>query len=199
MVVSLLCVASLAIGQEQPNSSYDDYAPAFRRVADGRVELWFTSAAQSEGSRGRQMMVSKGSDHGFEVGKPVADETINYFDPSRTTGVQLNGVPSFTCDGMHGAFVSNRLVNGQDFGNDVYEMTMRSDGHWDVVRIDSVNSEWWDDTPALSPDGNLLVFASDRRNPGSRQTDLLSILFAPHDERLVGTALDLSDQQRSIQ
>lgn len=174
ILVLTALVPQLLRAQEQPNSAYDDYAPAFRRLPDGTMELWFTSSMPSQIGRSRQMMISKCSMHGFEAPKPVADAAINFTDPTRSglTGVQLNGVPSFTCDGARGVFVSNRLVNGQDYGNDIYEMTQRPDGHWDVARIDSVNSEWWDDTPALSPDGSLIVFASDRLAPGGRRTDL---------------------------
>jgi hypothetical protein len=167
-------LAGTSISQTAPNSHFDDYAPAFRQLPGGGAELWFTSVMQSKSGRSRQMMVSRCTAHGFDTPVPLDDANINFIDPTRSAAsdVLLNGVPSFTCDGTRGVFVSNRLVNGKDLGNDIYEMWQNADGHWQVQRIDDVNSDYWDDTPSLSADGNTLYFSSDRRHPGTKHTEL---------------------------
>jgi hypothetical protein len=172
--VGLLSFWTTAYSQQTPNTPYDDYAPAFRQLPDGGAELWFTSVLTSKSGRSRQMMVSRCTAKGFEEAKPVDDSKINFADPSRSSAndVLLNGVPSFICGGSYGVFVSNRLVDGRDYGNDIYEMRQSSDGSWQVSRIDAVNSEYWDDTPSLTTDGNILFFSSDRKAPGSKRTDI---------------------------
>ena len=176
LTVGLLNVglARIATAQQGPNSALDDYAPAFRQLPNGGAELWFTSVLGSKSGRSRQMMVSRCTPTGFEVPTPISDPAIKFADRSRSSSsdVMLNGVPAFTCSGTDGVFVSNRLVDGRDYGNDIYEMRLELGGAWRVTRIDAVNSAYWDDTPSLSADGNLLFFASDRNAPGSKRTDI---------------------------
>src|ERR1035437_2931586 len=100
--------ASLSRAQTAPNSPYDDYAPAFRQLSGGGAELWFTSTLAGKSGRSRQMMVSRCTPNGFETPVPLDDANINFVDPARSAinDVSLNGVPSFTCDGSRGVFVS---------------------------------------------------------------------------------------------
>jgi hypothetical protein len=70
--------------------------------------------------------------------------------------------------------VSNRATDGRSTGytgNDIFQIHW--DGtSWQVTRLNEVNSSEWDDSPALSPDGTRLYFASDRAHPGTRRADL---------------------------
>lgn len=169
-----LCLWVSSSLAQSPNSPGDDYAASFRQRADGTMELWFTSTESPSAGRSRAMMVSACGPNGFETPVHVSDRLINFTDDSRMAGggVTLNGVPTFTCSGDRGAFVSNRLTNGSDQGNDIYEMHLRADGAWDVRRITEINSPNWDDTPFLSEDGQVLYFSSDRESPGTKRTDI---------------------------
>jgi hypothetical protein len=100
----------------------------------------------------------------------AAPETINV--PSTSLRTSRNGCATFAlCSPDYGVFVSNRLVNGKDFDNDLYELRNTPSG-WFVRRLDGLSSLWWDDTPALSPDGRLLFFSSNRNGHARGTTDL---------------------------
>jgi hypothetical protein len=179
LVIFLLIVSRASA---QINTSADDYAPAFRTTDDGKMEFWFTSgrndnvnSKSSNYGRLRAIYISACSDTGFGI--PVrAPSPINQ-KSANESDVALDGTPSFAaCDGSHGVFTSDRLVDGKYFGNDIYEMRF-ANGAWNVNRIDEIDSKDWDDSPALSPDGNRIYFASDRLAPGTRRADLFMSEF----------------------
>src|ERR1035437_3027146 len=109
LALVLSTVAGTLRSQTAPNSPFDDYAPAFRRIPGGCAELWFSSVTGSKSgvNRSRQMMVAQCTKDGFSAPVPLADANINFIDSARSAagGVLLNGVPSFTCDGTFGVFV----------------------------------------------------------------------------------------------
>jgi len=159
----------------QINSGADDYGSAFRTLPDGKMEFWFTTGRDAKDGRSRALFIAPCAETGF--GKPYRADTPLNLVADNLNPVVLNGTPSFAaCDGNHGVFGSNRLVNGKYFGNDIYEIRFNN-GKWDTTRINEINSNAWDDSPALSPDGSRIYFASDRLKPGTRQADLFMSEF----------------------
>ncbi len=165
--------------QSQPyksiNSKQDDYAVAFRTTQSG-TELWITTSRgkDSAARRSKRIMTAQVGTSGvgeFDFAPAPINQTKN---TDKNAQVELDGCPVFShCDGNYGIMVSNRLLpNGKSSGNDLYEMLAAPNGSWTVTRLDSVNSDFWDDTPALSSDGKFLYFSSDRLLPGRRLTDL---------------------------
>lgn len=175
----LLLISIPGLAQESPypgaNTAGDDYAAAFRYV-EGGTEFWFTTSDGFQQHRSRRL-----------VRIPVAGgatETLPFplnvvsFD---NAAVVMDGSPAFpVCATASGVFVSNRTVDGKYFGDDLYELSANRDGAWSIRRIDELNSNAWDDTPALTSNGTTLYFASDRRFPGSQKTDLFLSRLQPN-------------------
>lgn len=150
------------------NTPDDDYAVAMRQVGVG-AEIWLTTSSGMKDKRSRRLARCERTAKSLSAPQPMSAPLNN---EGSAQSIILDGCPTFSqCNPQYGIFVSNRPVNGKNFGNDLYEMHW--DGkEWTARRLDSVNSEAWDDTPSLSPEGNLLFFASDRNSPNSRTTDV---------------------------
>lgn len=91
--------------------------------------------------------------------------------------IYFDGVPSFAacniyCSDKTGAFASNRLVEGKYYSNDIYEILYKVNDPYAIKRIDEINTQYWEDSPALTPDGKTMFFVSDRNRPGSGYSDL---------------------------
>lgn len=163
------CVASAQI-----NSGANDYAAAFRVTPSG-AELWFTTAQDAPNFRSRILKRAACTPEGFGLPEEIESEEVNVAvtGEGKDWEVVLNGSPSFAgCDGRFGVFASNRTVDGRNYGNDIYMLDLDESGEWKVRRSIPLNSPFWDDTPALSPDGSVLYFASDRNAPGAQRSDL---------------------------
>lgn len=166
-----LALVAAAAAQVVPlagvNTPGDERAIAVRVDSTG-TELWVTTQPATE-PLARQLAVFR-----YRAG----DATAIGFAPApinlASTAQQSarNGCAAFAlCSPSYGVFVSNRRSNGLDYDNDLYHMQW--DGiRWNVRRLDVLSSEWWDDTPALSPDGRLLFFASNRDGHERGTTDL---------------------------
>ncbi len=153
------------------NGSLDDYAIAFRSTATG-MQIWYTTT-RSAGGRGSRRMMAAQFENGAWRAATELPAPVNQV-PADTAGAQyLDGAPAFAlCRSGCAVFTSNRPdANGRQHDNDLYELAMKG-GAWNVRRIDAVNSDAWDDSPALSPDGSTLYFASNRRSPMGRETDI---------------------------
>lgn len=154
------------------NSKGDDYATSFRTTSRG-VEIWLNTSQGMKNIRSRRMVralctnAPSSSKSALEVLPfPINQEELN------STNVYLDGSPTFAaCDTSYGIFVSNRLHNGKNYDNDIYEVRLNN-GSWSVRRIDELCSEYWDDSPSLSQDGNTLYFASTRDNAGTGLTNI---------------------------
>ncbi len=168
-IVVIAFLFSAANTFAQLNTKSDDYAATFRSSKDGKTQCWFTSARATKSGRSRSLYISDCSSGSF--GEPIkADSPFSVIKNDNT--IVLEGTPSFAaCDPGVGVFGSNRLVDGKYYGNDLYEMRL-VDGVWSVRRLTELCSPEWDDSPALSPDGKRIYFASDRKNPGTRKADL---------------------------
>lgn len=173
-LLSLVLVAiPLSLSAQDPrpctplNSSGDDYAACFH-VLPGSTEVWLTTSRGAGEPRSRRIMSLSLSTRGG--GPSPAPSPVNQGERDDNP-VILDGCPAFSFCDSTAIIASNRLYGGKDYGNDLYELRMR-DGTWAATRINNVNSEAWDDTPSLSEDGRFLYFASDRRRPGERLTDI---------------------------
>jgi hypothetical protein len=153
------------------NTSKNDYAITFRSTCDG-MEVWLTTNKPNSNDRSRRIMISKVGRNGIAASKE-APSGINHGGKSRPNDVILDGSPTFSaCDPNYGIFVSNRLHEGKNYDNDLYEIRSYVEDEWEIKRIDAVNSTAWDDTPCLSPDGNFLYFSSGRKAEGWGRSDL---------------------------
>lgn len=171
LLLLFFAVTLPSVGQETPypgaNTAGNDYAAAFRYV-EGGTEFWFTTNDGFQQARSRRLVRTPISGGATET-LPFPLNVVSFDN----TAVVMDGSPAFpVCETAHGIFVSNRTVDGKYHDNDLYEMSANRDGAWSVRRIDEVNSNAWDDTPALASNGKTLYFASDRRFPGSQKTDL---------------------------
>ncbi len=174
ILFSLGAVLPLSAQSVEPyaelNSRADDYA-ATMRIVDNEIELWVTTA-ESMPFRSRRLVKAEGK-NGSRLGpRTPVGSPVNRRSEGEEEPVLLDGCVTFSlCDFTYGVFASNRPVDGRDYDNDLYEMRLAG-GEWKVERLSGLSSTGWDDTPALSPDGQFLYFASDRRNPGSGLTDI---------------------------
>ncbi|MCS7303274.1 MAG: hypothetical protein RMK00_06570 [Bacteroidota bacterium] len=138
------------------------------RVDSAGTELWVTTSVPSR-PLARALKVFRFMD-GRWIETSSALGPVIEGETSRHT--LRNGCVTFSlCTSGYGVFVSNRLVGGKDFDNDLYQMEWTATG-WSVRRLDAVSSPWWEDMPSLSPDGRLLYFASDREGHDKGLTDL---------------------------
>jgi len=190
----LLLVALAPHALSQPiafqhlNTSDDDYAAAFRTTTGG-TEIWYTTSNGFGERRSRRLMRARIEGNRLSDPEPLP-YPINTL-PLDRNGVLMDGSPTFAfCENARGIFVSNRTVDGRYFENDLYEMTDKGNGNWDIQRIDAVDSASWDDTPALSEDGRQLYFSSDRRAPGSLRTDIYLSTLRPDGSWSAPVALD---------
>ncbi|MEM4261264.1 MAG: hypothetical protein QXG00_08525 [Candidatus Woesearchaeota archaeon] len=158
----------------QINTKFDEYAQTFRQTDLGKnLELWYTTNNGLSNTRSR-IMVSSKLKNGIVGPMEILPYPLNQKISENSKIIPMDGSPAFPindCNGISGVFVSNRLYKNNFYDNDIYEMTYIN-GEWSVKRIDAINSEYWDDTPSLSPDGKVLVFSSDRRSYGKRIADI---------------------------
>lgn len=71
--------------------------------------------------------------------------------------------PTFTADGKTMVFSSTRSTGGNGNGYSHLYLSRLIDGKWSAPEpLHSVNSQYNDETPFLSADGKILLFASDR-------------------------------------
>ncbi|MBN8573840.1 MAG: PD40 domain-containing protein [Candidatus Kapabacteria bacterium] len=147
----------------------DDYATSFRTVKNG-VEIWLNTSDGMKNTRSRRLIKVQCNNSTLLNGN-VLPEPINQREEN-SHRVYLDGSPTFAyCDTTYGIFVSNRSHNGADMDNDLYEMSL-VENQWKVRRIDELNSPYWDDSPCLSKDGNILFFATTRDNPNTGLTNI---------------------------
>ncbi|HSX59108.1 MAG TPA: hypothetical protein VLF18_02805 [Tahibacter sp.] len=144
---------------------------------DGRSALWFSR--RRPGGPGsydiwlsRRGRLSRGEETGWSTAEPVSfNSTARDFDPA------------FSADGRFVYFCSDRA--GGLGGSDLYRVAVAPDGFGHPEALGpSVNSAADEFAPMLSPDGNRLLFSSDR-NGGAGGHDLY---FADRADRIFAAA-----------
>jgi outer membrane protein OmpA-like peptidoglycan-associated protein len=135
------------------NTEYDEYSPAI--TGDGKI-LYFTSNRPNPSS-------AKSGDEDIWYSYKDANGwsfPANLGTPINSIGNQ--GQTSFQPDGQYVYFVLPERKDG--FGNfDIYYSYLQGSVWSEPKNIGNViNSEWWDSQPAISSDGRILIFASNR-------------------------------------
>ncbi|MEN9795917.1 MAG: hypothetical protein RLZZ150_894 [Bacteroidota bacterium] len=155
------------------NVGAETYAITFRDVG-GRVEAWLTVASSTSDRGVRKLARATSSMGSFTQPEIIADPALNHPDAT------YNGVPHFNpCDSNELVFVSDRPTTATGRrSNDIY-YARRSNGVWNVERM-TINSSTWDDTPVFGPRGQYIIFASDRRAPGSGRADVFISTRTPN-------------------
>lgn len=169
ILITFCANAQNVFNYTQVNTDQDDYAATFRSTCSG-VEVWLTNN-RTGNSKSRKIVVANVTKNGFS---PVIElpYPVNQKQERGKEDLYLDGSPSFNaCDPNYGVFVSNRIVDGKTYDNDIYELQQTPQG-WNVKRLDNINSKFWDDSPTLSPDGRYLYFASSRSRPGLGVSDI---------------------------
>jgi TolB protein len=122
---------------------------------DGRTALWF-SRDRPGGAGGYDIWISRRTGNDWSSATPVPFNSARRdFDPA------------FSSDGRHVYFCSDRP--GGFGGDDLYRVAVTADGFGSVEHLGSaVNSAGNEFAPMLSPDGNLLLFSSNRLGGAGR-------------------------------
>ena len=155
------------------NSSDDDFAPC---LAPSKIALYFTSnrsrqatdvLLDAKSKYGERLYVSDGG--GANWSQPMPVQIVS--DASFNTGTM-----SISTDGAV-AYLSASYRNDGSGGTDMYR-SLRAAMQWATPeRIKSISTQWWDAQPAISPDGSMLVCASDREEKGAQSKSMRSQLW----------------------
>lgn len=145
------------------NSAESEYFPSL--TIDGQA-LIFTRRV---GNRNEDFYVSEAGPDEWKPASPI--EGIN--TPQNEAGQQVSA------DGKWLVFTANNMPGG--FGNfDLYISFLEKNGWTSPLNLGgTVNSEWWDSQPCLSPDKKDLYFAS-RRYGGLGGSDIYVSRLQPN-------------------
>ncbi|MCZ7558573.1 MAG: hypothetical protein M5R41_19470 [Bacteroidia bacterium] len=165
------------------NTAEDEFAPLL--LEDGRTVLFTSSRRRDAGAR----KLSPQFLYGEAVYHAVRDVD--------TPELQLNNTAMWNAPELYHAGVLDKVNTGAvtvDAGREVMYVSgtyvQLGEGGADIytvpfpgvtsgfTRLENVNSPWWDAHPAVSPDGSLLVFSSERI--GSQPTVSDSGSRSPH-------------------
>lgn len=123
---------------------------------DGNTAIWF-SRDRPGGAGGYDLWISRRSDAGWSPPAPA---------PFNTPGRDFD--PAFSADGRQLYFCSDRP--GGLGGDDLYRVAISGDAFGAVEWLGpAVNSAGNEFAPMLSPDGERLLFSSDRAGGAGRQ------------------------------
>lgn len=123
---------------------------------DGQTALWF-SRNRPGGPGGYDIWMSRRTTDGWGAAVPVP-----FNSPTRDFD------PAYSADGKHIYFSSDR--SGGLGGDDIYRVAVAGDGFGSPEhlgpKVNSAGKEW---APMLAPDGNTLLFSSDRAGGAGKQ------------------------------
>lgn len=180
ILITLFLISIELVAQVMPykelNTPDDEYGTSFRVTPDG-TELWFTKSSAKH-PRSKEIatvkVINNRLDKIIPVMSPINPSTVD------NHSLSLNGDPVFNFCLFEGYFVSNRQHLGKNYGADIYKIDWDKNGFKEVNRVNELNSEYWDDTPNLHPNNNVIYFASDRNTPNKGRSD---IWFAIYDNK----------------
>ncbi len=146
------------------NSTESDYAPV---IQSGKI--YFSSNRRKEAV---YIGNGKGFDDLYEYNAQPNDPcqgNPKMLSPVINTDQIHDATCSFSADGKKMIFArSSRNKEKQPFEIKLYESVFNDTGWTKPREIQEINSGYWDGCPALSPDGNILIFSSNR--PGKTET-----------------------------
>ena len=162
---------NFAVKVESLSSEGEEKAITFRNIDSVTIEIWVTSSRSLKNIYSKalfsrlpntDLLYSKISGLNQEIrpDKTTYDGSISFLNTK------------FDQKASYFVFVSNRLHLGKFYNNDLYEGYFTSSSSVTIRRLEKVNSEFWDDTPFLHPNGNILYFSSDRNHPGTGKVDI---------------------------
>lgn len=150
------------------NSTSDEFAPVL--TADQR-SLFFTSNRSADGRAvqlsaefqyGEAVFFSDRLIEGAALQLDVAAQwrTPLVYQPDVFGAVNTG---TMALDSRGEMYISSGTYLGNGIGGaDLFHVTAIAGAMSAPVPLEMVNSPWWDAQPAISPDGSMLVFASDR-------------------------------------
>ncbi|NOY05213.1 MAG: exo-alpha-sialidase, partial [Chlorobi bacterium] len=157
------------------NSEWDDFAPVLNAT---ETELLFTSNRPHEG---HNTFIDDESKYGEAIFSSVGGGTTWQAPMLNVTfsSTRFNsGTLSLTADNRT-VFLGASYHEKGSGGNDICVTQWNGNSWSPPTPVPGINSPWWDSHPAVSPDGSMLVFASDRlpqppttEVTGRRQVDL---------------------------
>ena len=140
------------------NTSNDEFAPL---LLPDSTHLLFTS---NRGGGSREF-ISEQNRYGEDL---FLSESMSgiwsapLILPAPATSNLNEGTPTLAADGRTAIIARSHEPNGVG-GSDLYEAAFDGASFSSLRNLGpTVNSSYWDAQPAVSPDGNLLIFASDR-------------------------------------
>ncbi|MBR9979088.1 MAG: PD40 domain-containing protein [Bacteroidetes bacterium] len=150
------------------NSKADDFAPVL--FTDGRTVL-VTSNRKREGS-----VLIRSPEYLYGEAVYTATRAEGRISPEldqleKWTSVapfypgimdRLNTGTPLLHDATARLYFSATYLEGADGGADIYTLPWPLSEEAEALSLQNVNSPWWDGHPALSHDGTMLIFASDR-------------------------------------
>ncbi len=141
------------------NSSDDEFGPM---LLDDSTLLFTSNRAADAGAVlvdsqmrfGETLYLAERENGNWKIGRPFFSEAGAYQGASAASGDDL--------------YYSSPYMQPSVGGTDLY-VIHRTVGQWSSPELlTALSGPWWDAQPAISPDGDVLVFASDRQsgNPG---------------------------------
>ncbi len=180
LIIVLLIFTNHLFSQVYPykelNTENDEYGTSFRVTPQG-TELWFTISS-SVNPRSKEIATVKLVNNSLTQIIPV----ISPINPDKIDAnvLSLNGNPMFNFCLYEGYFSSNREYEGKNYGADIYKIEWDISGFKQVKRVNELSSDFWDDTPNLHPNNDVMYFASDRNTPNKGRSD---IWFSIYDNK----------------
>ena len=158
LLLSILIAQSL-FAQVKPlkevNTNLDEKSGAFRFSPQG-LEFWFTRTDAN--SRETKLKFINLDEDKNKI--QDASKLVNF--SSNKFNIAQNGSPSFPFCGDYGFISSNRLYNGSNYDNDLYQLNFGNNSPG-VSRLNTgVNGDFYENSPHITFDGQLLYFSSDR-------------------------------------
>jgi hypothetical protein len=150
------------------NSSADEFAPVI--MPDGQTVLVTSNRESSERTRKLSPDFLYG-EAVYAVSRPSAVEllqldrgdqwsAISLFHPAQLNRVNTGAVALDPATGQ--LYMSGTYRNTGDGGADIHSIPWPISEGTSAQPVTALNSDWWDAHPAISADGNTMVFASDR-------------------------------------
>lgn len=183
---------NLGTAVNHEGATTDDYAP-FIIIRDGQENLYFTTsrpvAGKKQTDKPAEIFVSRRPLQGMGAKAHLGWSQAERVDGAdvlsryaRGTVAVSSGIMILAGERDLAAAAGQKDKTGSSYQFDLYWVQKDGDGNEQVIAIDAVNHpEYWDSQPTLSPDGNYLVFVSNRPTTLSDKTTDLNLWLSRRD------------------